>query len=371
METGEGRFVGIDLAKKTYVARIESNGEGPAVILTGKNDAKGYAKLCKTLSSADRIAIEAGALGFWMARLLKEKVGCEVYVLNPGQLAIIYKSTKKTDLEDAAKLAWILRRFPPAELPVVPLPSPGEERQRQIVSELHFQKKIRTKLVNRLHSVFVRVGKTDVVKKDLETSNLRKETVKHLSGRELVEANRLTKQIDLVERQINETERDASGALVEDEKTKLLLTVPGVGEITAMAFLAYIGDGSRFACASQVSNYVGMTPRVYASGETVRLGRISKRGCSAIRSIIVQSAWAAVRAKNNRFRMKYDELKDRIGKKKAIVAIARRMIEVMWIVVRKNEQFRDYDEKSYKRKLRILYKKAQDGKTTQETKKAS
>ena len=82
-----------------------------------------------------------------------------------------------------------------------------------------------------------------------------------------------------------------------------------VGIDTAIAFLAYIGDGQRFSNGRQVANYVGMTPKVYSSGETVRVGHISKRGCKALRSIIVQSAWGAIHCKrSNVFKTKYEEL---------------------------------------------------------------
>jgi hypothetical protein len=63
--------------------------------------------ISSALGREDRVAIECCALGFWLARELIAKVGCDVLVLNAGQLAIIYKSTRKTDLNDAEKLAWI------------------------------------------------------------------------------------------------------------------------------------------------------------------------------------------------------------------------------------------------------------------------
>jgi transposase len=359
MKEAEGRFVGIDLAKRSYVARLEPRGAGRATILEGRTDEKGIVKLCSALGREDRVAIECCALGFWLARELIARVGCDVLVLNAGQLAIIYKSTKKTDLNDAQKLAWVLKRLPREELPVVPLPSVEEEERRAMVSGLHSKKGLRTELVNRLHSLLVRVGQTGMARKDLVTAESRRRSVQSLAGRTAAEAGRMLEEIEVLERHIAESEIEVAESLVGDRKAELLLAIPGVGPATAIAFLAHVGDGERFANARQVSNYVGMTPRVYASGETMHIGRISKRGCVAIRSVIVQSAWAAVHTKrSNVFKTKYEELVGRLGKKRAIVAIARRMLETMWIVIARDEMFRGYDELQQRLKLRIIEKKA-------------
>lgn len=356
MKEQEGRSVGIDLAKRSYVARIEPEGEGNATLVSGKTDGPGIGKLCKHLRSSDRVAIECCALGFWLARRIMDIVGCPVYVLNAGKLAIIYKSTKKTDLEDAAKLAWILHRLPPEELPVVPFPSGEEEERRAIVSELHSKKRARTMLVNRLHSLFIRVGQTGIEKRHLKTAKDREETVQSLSGRTSIEAQRILEELAVVEKHIEGIEAEVARSLDGDEKAELLLTMPGVGLSTAMAFLAYVGDGSRFSNAHQVSNFVGMTPRVYASGETTRMGGITKRGCTAIRTVLIQAAWAAVHARENPFKRKYMDLVDKKGKKRAIVAVARRMLEVMWILVTRNEKYRGWGELEQRLKLLRIQK---------------
>jgi transposase len=359
MEERERRFVGIDLAKRSYVARIETTDARAAKIIEGRTDERGLGKLAAALSPADLVTLECCALGFWLARWLMARIGCEVFVLNAGQLQIIYKSTKKTDLNDAEKLTWILKRMPKEELPVVALPSAEEEKRRAMVSELHSKKGLRTELVNRLHSLFVREGQTGIERKDLATAEARKRSVASLSGRTGLEAGRILEELEVFERHIREIEAEVAQDLQGDRKAALLFSIPGVGPATVMAFLAHVGEGKRFASARQVANFVGMTPRVYSSGETTRLGGISDHGCHAIRSIIVQSAWAAVHTKRmNVFKRKYVELSGRIGKKRAIVAIARRILEVMWILVVRDELFRDYDELQYRLKLIKLQRDA-------------
>ena len=262
-------------------------------------------------------------------------MGCRVLVLNAGDLAIIYKSVKKTDLEDAGKLAWLLDKMSDDELPVVTPPSEQEEHRRALVSELGSKKKARTVLINRLHSLFVRQGIVTVGKEDLRTADHREGHLASLDGHTSTEAKRVQQELILLESHIDEIQAEIKLDLKGEPTVSHLMSIPGVGPTVAMAFLAYVGDGRRFSHARQVSHYVGMTPRIDSSGETTRIGGITKRGCTAIRALIVQSAWAAVRtSKDHRLKQKYLELAARRGKGKAIVAIARRLLELMWVVVR-------------------------------------
>jgi len=104
MEQTKRRFVGIDLAKKSMELCILSEGQA-ADRSSYKTDAGGRSRLCANLEASDAVAIEACALAFVLARQLKRDVGCRILVLNPGKLAIIWQSTRKTDKEDARKLA--------------------------------------------------------------------------------------------------------------------------------------------------------------------------------------------------------------------------------------------------------------------------
>lgn len=342
MEECRVRDVGIDLAKRTYVAHAIDPAKDKAVIWDGRTDEKGIERLCAKLKPSDRIAIECCSFAFHLAKVLKAQVGCKVLILNAGDLAIIYKSVKKTDLEDAGKLAWLLHKMTDDELPVVTLPSEQEEHRRALVSELSSKKKARTALINRLHSLFVRQGIVTVGKEELRTADHREAQITVLNGYTALESKRIQSELILVEAHIEEIEAEIRQELKLEPKVSHLMSIPGVGPTTAMAFLAYVGDGSRFSHARQVSHYVGITPRVDSSGETTRIGNITKRGCAAIRAIIVQSAWAAVHtSKDHRLKQKYQELSGRRGKGRAIVAVARRILELMWVVVRTDTTYRE------------------------------
>ena len=101
------RFVGIDLGKRTYEMAIVGKG-GKVTRSNGKTSAEGRKKLYEKLKPTDKVSLEAGTLAFIMAKEIEVCVRCKVYVLNPYRLSIIYRSMKKTDKEDALKLAHII-----------------------------------------------------------------------------------------------------------------------------------------------------------------------------------------------------------------------------------------------------------------------
>lgn len=168
------RFVGIDLGKRTYEIKfIHSNGK-----VTGTNgltSPKGRKELYKKLNQTDRVAIEVCSLAMVMVKEIRKEVGCEVVLLNPSQIALIYRSVKKNDKEDALKLARLVQKFSNEELPSVELPSEHEENLRQILTEMRQLKHDRTKEINRMHVIFLESGITEITKKDLDNNNNRKE----------------------------------------------------------------------------------------------------------------------------------------------------------------------------------------------------
>jgi transposase len=352
MEAGK-RAVGIDLAKRTMEVRFVKDGEKVRA-WNCKTDTVGREKLYAQLSQGDVVGIEACSLAFVIAREIEAKTEAAVIVLNPGKLAIIYKSTKKTDAEDAMKIARLLLRFPKEELPIVPIPSDREEKERAMIKELGFMKAERTKFINRLHSKFVADGITTIVKADLKTKIKRDASIELLHGIHLDEAKRMVMMIDMFEAHIEHLEGEQIKALRKNELTPYVMSVPGVGPSLAMAFLAYVGDGCRFSRAAEVSNYVGIVPRVDQTGETARYGHITKMGCVPIRRVAIQAAWALTRSTNGgALEKKYHELADRRGKRIAITAIGRKLVELLYTIVKNKCYYWQMDVEKFNRKLKF------------------
>jgi transposase len=248
---------------------------------------------------------------------------------------------KKTDKQDSLKLAHMLQDFQEERLPVVPVPSDREMERRKLVAGSRRAQQYRNRSICQLHGLFLAQGITTITKADLATSGSRREAAELLSGIELDEANYLLDCLDLYENRIKSLDKKIAEESAGDEQIERLQSIPGVGPKTSFAFVAHVA-AERFENASQVSNYLGLVPRVYMSGETVRYGRITKRGNGYVRALLVQASWALVRSRHGG---KLQELyfymtkEKSISKKKAIVAVARRLAELMYTLMKHEAKY--------------------------------
>ncbi|EKR19873.1 transposase, IS116/IS110/IS902 family [Leptospira interrogans serovar Pyrogenes str. 2006006960] len=113
-----------------------------------------------------------------------------------------------------------------------------------------------------------------------------------------------------------------------------------------------MGDCKRFSSAKQAAYYAGLVPRVDISGDTVRYGRIINRGCHSIRRVIVQAAWSLVRCQHGgKVKEFYQRLYLKKGAKKSIIATSRKMIEVLYVMIRTGKLFDSMPENILNRKL--------------------
>jgi transposase len=143
-------------------------------------------------------------------------------------------------------------------------------------------------------------------------------------------------EIRQIEARIDRVEKQLQAMAQQLPVVGQLLTIPGVGLLTATALLAFIGDIRRFPSARHLASYIGLTPREYSSGLRRHLGRISKRGDGYLRTLLIHGARSVLlRARADQS----DRLRDwahRIGKthvhNKAAVAVANKMARVVWAV---------------------------------------
>lgn len=338
---GMQRFIGIDLSKRTYEAVAIVSYEDSVRRWNGKVDTQGRSKLLDRLQEGDVVGLEAGTASFKLAKELQSKVGVTVLVLNAANLAVIYASLRKTDKEDALKLARLVQKFSPDELPVVPIPSDQEMERRALVAHENSFRRDRLRLINRLHAVFARAGFPDHTRAELKNPTIRVGLIENeLTGFTKVEAGNLDRLIieydrvleDLLVKIHDEVSQSGNDA-------KILMSIPGFGLKTTMAVLAYAGDMRRFETPAQLVNYLGFAPRIYSSGDLEHRGAITKRGNSLVRGLLVQSAWGLVRTKaSTPLKVRYEAMLAR-GKSKsvAVVATARKLTELVHVLLSRKE----------------------------------
>ena len=224
------------------------------------------------------------------------------------------------------------------------MPTDKEYYRRKLIKEYKTLKGDRTQELNRLHALFVQCGITTIKRSNLQTDVNRQKVLAQLFDYEAGQAQRLCQRFTMLEVQIEELEQLIKKECKEDKDIQRLQTIPGVGDKTALAFAAYVGDGKRFNNGNEVANYVGLVPRVDCSGTINKYGHITKKGNKVVRALLYQAAWAIVRSKHGgALKEKYFYMTERgKGKKISITAIARKMAKLLYLVM-KNKQM-EYQE---------------------------
>jgi transposase len=151
----------------------------------------------------------------------------------------------------------------------------------------------------------------------------------------------LVEAIDGITQQVLAIEVEIEKATAEEAPTlRLLKSIPGVGHLTASAFMALVEDPERFRRSSEVAAYLGLAPWVNESAGKRKEGGITKRGNKATRALLIQAAWAHVRSTmDTALKHWFRKLEKRVGRKKAITAVARKMGELMWTLWRKGVSY--------------------------------
>ncbi|HVT89220.1 MAG TPA: IS110 family transposase [Tepidisphaeraceae bacterium] len=279
-------------------------------------------------------------------------LGFAVAVANPSHEAWRWKRVKrKTDRDDAIKLAQMAAM---RQLPTVYMPSPDQRQKRRLVHHRRVLVQRQTEIKNFIRSIFSQQGiALPQGNKCWTAAGIAQvaEQSKTLSECEVNELwrGRLHVELQLLEtihQQILILDRRLDGLGRADEKIQRLQTVPGVGPRLAEAVVVHLDDPHRFANARQVSSYAGLVPKQIESGTMKRVGKITRRGPSLLRGMLVEVAWMVYRhnAWARAFVNKVSRgMKQR--KKIAIVALARKLLVILWAMLRDGTSWRDPDQK--------------------------
>jgi transposase len=276
-----------------------------------------------------RVGMEASGHARWFERLLAE-LQLELWIGDAAEISSKRVRKQKTDRQDAQ---LILKLMLKDDFPQIWVPS-GENRDlRQLLWHRHRMVQARTRMMNQLQAVALNEG-------------LRcKKKLWREAGREQLESFRLApwasqRRHDLLELldRMNPTIAKLTQAIdLEVEKcpeARRLKTHPGVGPLTALAFVLIIGRADRFQCGKQVACYLGLVPLEKSSGNQRRLGHITKQGNSLLRFLLVEAAQVTARSLPE-WRSKYVHLTMRRGRKIAKVAMARKLAVRMYWMLRK------------------------------------
>lgn len=287
----------------------------------------------------DLVVMEACGPSGWINDLA-QSLGLATLVCSTNEEAWRWANVKrKTDKDDALKLA---RMAAMQELKRVHTPSAEHREFRALVKYRKTLDGRITRIKNTIRAWFVNHGiHIDTGEKAWHTGRARinsfRKPLTECTPRELWQGEldlELT-QLDALTAQMDTVVKKLETLGKQDPRILRLQTIPGVGPRTAEILVACIDDPHRFKNGRQVSAYFGLVPRQYQSGETDRNGRITKRGNPIARTILVECAWAAVRY-NPWAKAVYERIcgKQKTRKKKAGVALARKIAVIAWALLR-------------------------------------
>jgi transposase len=274
-----------------------------------------------------RVGIEATGYTQWFERLVVE-LGHELWVGDAAQIRASVVRQQKTDTRDAQHLLALLAS---GRFPRIWMAPPSERDVRQLVVHRAKLVQLRTAVKNQLQALAMNQG------------TCRRRKLWSQCGRRELEAlalgpwarrrrDELLRLLDQFDPQIEELDREVRQEAEHRVEVKRLMTHPGVGALTALAFALTLGPTERFRRVKQVVIYLGLNPREYSSGGRQRLGAISKQGNRLLRWLLVEAGQTAARMDPELRRM-YQRLKFRRCGSVAKVAIARKLaVRLYWML---------------------------------------
>jgi transposase len=287
----------------------------------------------RQLSSPARIGFEACGNTQWFEDLL-DRLGHEVWMGDAAKIRASYVRKQKTDRRDAAHILKLLmeNRFPRLWRP-----SAAERDLRQLLIHRHKLVGIRARVKNGLQHLMLNRG-VQMKRKLWSEAGQKALRALPLEGWAAQRRQDLLHLLSGLDPQIRQLDEAIERAAQENPRAQLLMTQPGVGPITALAYVLTMGDVSRFQRGKQVASYLGLIPSEHSSSHRRRLGSISKQGNSFMRMLLVESAQTVNRLDEG-FRKQYQHRCHRMARGVAKVAAARRLAVRLFWMLRSNTAY--------------------------------
>ena len=342
------RYIALDIHKH-YCVIAGVDREGRVVLQAVRvehADLEGWLK--KNLRSTDQAVIESTTNAWHVYDLLSPLVE-RVLVANPIKVKQIAQARVKTDIRDTLILARLLA----ANLvPDVWVPPAHVRELRQLLSQRRQLVETHTQIVNRMHSVAHRHHLSHARGKRFNEKTTAWQKDKRLSKIEQFQLELEMENRAYIEKQISRIGKEVAQMSHQKpwaESMTYLMQLPGFGVITGMTVLAAIGEIQRFDSARHLASYSGLTPGLEQSGTKYNEKGITKEGRKELRWALVEVAQRAVKS-DPLWTRRFQELQKRMHRNQAIVAIARRLLELVWYVLTRRQPYRHFSQE------RIAYK---------------
>ena len=302
---------------------LETGEYGEQELNHSDGEAERFYRELKGRGVSVRVGMEATGHARWFERLLAE-LGFELWIGDPAEIKTKRVRKQKTDREDARLMLKLLREN---RFPKIWVPSPENRDLRQLLWHRHRLVQMRTRIMNQLQAVAMNEGYRWKKKLFSEKGRalLEKLSLAPWASRRRKELLELLDQLDP---KITELTAAVEQEANQRPEVLRLMTHPGVGPVTGLAYVQVIGTPDRFPCGKQIGSYIGLIPCEDSSAGKQRLGHLSKQGNALLRYLLGEAAQAAVRC-NPHWRRRYMHLAMRRHKNIAKAAMARKLA-VRW-----------------------------------------
>ena len=331
------RYIGIDLHTNSFTCCFLQE-DGTETIRTWPLQNGGLEQFIPGLQEGDEIAIEATGNAAHFCKMVEPHVA-RVVVIAPWQFEVIRRSVKKTDKHDARAIALFLSKD---MLPEARIKSDAHMQLSSLITTRDQLVKLRVSLLGKVHGMFVRHGLK--VKREVLTTKVgfAREVAKHdWTPLEQAELSVIETQLHGLHAGIKQLEKDITAFAKTLPGYDNLISIKGIGPLSAAVMLTHIGDITDFKNAGKLAAYFGIVPKVSNSNETNNSGRITKRGNKLARTTLVQCTLIAKRY-SPYFHSFFENIKARRGTGKAIIATARKLLNTIFHTLKNNWIFEDF-----------------------------
>jgi len=324
------QYVGIDLHRRSStIYRMSSDGETLGCVRVPSQPLE-LAEALAEAGEAPEVVIESSYGWYWAADVLEE-LGARVHLAHP--LGNDWGNRRvKSDERDAKDLAAMLRLGRLAESWIAP---PEVREMRELVRYRAKLVQLRSGLKSQVHSVMAKHGVLPKRADMFGPGGCAQLDSLSLPRPYMARIESLRDLIELYDREVMVLEREIHKVLKDDPGYRALQQIPGIGRVYAAIFVAEIGDVSRFSSAEKLCSWAGLTPKHHQSDTKLVRGRITKQGSTLLR-------WAAIEAtakcrSGTKLQADYHRIAERRGKAKAHVAVARRLLTLVYYGLRDGE----------------------------------
>ena len=333
-------YVGLDVHKRSIYAAIRVNGVEVKTHSMPAEPVMVVKLLEKYRPGLKKVVYEAGPTGYGLARrLLKE--GFPAEVIAPGKMLKAAQEGAKSDRLDCRKLAEYAQKD---LLKAVTIPTEEQEGHRQLMRLRNSVIEKRKRVKQQIKSFLLQHGVQEP--SGLEYWNL--SALFELKELKLSGALRYTLDSYIREllfwadelKKVNSQLKELVKSEGYEEKARLLRSHPGVGEVTTVQMLTEVYQPERFNNPKQVTAYVGLAPMVRQSGESRKEGPLAKGGRGTLRAALVESAWTWIRLEKKAAKAYAKLVKNTGSANKAIVAMARKLLVHLWVMLVRREAYR-------------------------------